>query len=426
MPNIPQETRGRKKDTKVAFIRRLIKNGHRFSDIADKAMARFNFSHRDVAVYMIDFMAVKLLLLRGKKKNYILKYMRLRSETEWDRNRLNTILLKLKPYTGHLVGQGFLTEMRIAETPIIDVDSSVEQIVATETPNMYVSRLGRPIPNARGRGRPSGSNHINTNFDTFITELDYLRNMNFTDKSNEFIAFRNMWYPNLYLKLVAKLSSVPSKEGDVDSYINEEMWLFFTYINVDTSIPRKTMAYIAFLLNTRVTRHSFREWLSNDHQIGALNDIERNFRIARKKWWQKTSNEWPNLITPKEITEFSKLMHTTPKCVLTYIETKDNEIKSLSDKLGNSKNDTGTLQDVLPDTKAENEFEQIAFNHDVLKALDVLPDLQRKMVMMAYGFDGDTPISIDTIGENFKCSTKQVKEFLDDAMKKMRGALVVT
>lgn len=81
-----------------------------------------------------------------------------------------------------------------------------------------------------------------------------------------------------------------------------------------------------------------------------------------------------------------------------------------------------TILDVTPDhnrRSIENSIDEEIVNAEVRKALSVLPERERKIIEMYYGFDGDHNISLREIGRRFSLSQEMTRSIINKAINKL-------
>jgi len=86
---------------------------------------------------------------------------------------------------------------------------------------------------------------------------------------------------------------------------------------------------------------------------------------------------------------------------------------------------TAALQESLPDAEQlhpEAEFEQNAMHCDVHSALEALPDRDRKILHLYFGFHDYDPATYQQIGTQLGVSRERVRQLKEDALNRLRHA----
>jgi RNA polymerase sigma factor (sigma-70 family) len=84
---------------------------------------------------------------------------------------------------------------------------------------------------------------------------------------------------------------------------------------------------------------------------------------------------------------------------------------------------TTSLVDVLPDTKAAAPFEvaAAALEADLLRrTLSSLTRRERDVLMLRFGLDGSTPLTLEQVGERFSVTRERVRQIEAKALTKLR------
>ena len=82
-----------------------------------------------------------------------------------------------------------------------------------------------------------------------------------------------------------------------------------------------------------------------------------------------------------------------------------------------------TLQEILPDTQnlhPEDAYVQDAMHTDVHNALNSLPDRDRQVLHLCYGFDNHEPSTYQHIGSKLGISRERVRQLKEDALNRLR------
>lgn len=82
-----------------------------------------------------------------------------------------------------------------------------------------------------------------------------------------------------------------------------------------------------------------------------------------------------------------------------------------------------TLQETLPDTQnlqPEDAYMQNAMHNDIHNALNVLPDRDRTILHLCYGFNDEEPATYQHIGTQLGVSRERVRQLKEDALNRLR------
>jgi len=82
-----------------------------------------------------------------------------------------------------------------------------------------------------------------------------------------------------------------------------------------------------------------------------------------------------------------------------------------------------TLQETLPDTQnlhPEDAYIQESMHTDVHNALNSLPDRDRQVLHLCYGFNNDEPSTYQHIGNKLGISRERVRQLKEDALNRLR------
>jgi len=82
-----------------------------------------------------------------------------------------------------------------------------------------------------------------------------------------------------------------------------------------------------------------------------------------------------------------------------------------------------TLQETLPDTQTlhpEDAYMQNAMQSDINNALNVLPDRDRQILHLCYGFNDQDPSTYQQIGTKLGVSRERVRQLKEDALNRLR------
>ena len=94
------------------------------------------------------------------------------------------------------------------------------------------------------------------------------------------------------------------------------------------------------------------------------------------------------------------------------------DVKSLDAEVSNNKGDVSTLIDLIPDSSADKNEEELD-KEEVYQALEVLNPREKEMVELRYGLQNSDPLTYDEIGKRFNISKERVRQILKVAGKKM-------
>ena len=82
-----------------------------------------------------------------------------------------------------------------------------------------------------------------------------------------------------------------------------------------------------------------------------------------------------------------------------------------------------TLQETLADTEnlhPEDAYMQISMHTDLRNALNSLPDRDRQVLHLCYGFNDHEPSTYQHIGNKLGISRERVRQLKEDALNRLR------
>jgi RNA polymerase primary sigma factor len=87
--------------------------------------------------------------------------------------------------------------------------------------------------------------------------------------------------------------------------------------------------------------------------------------------------------------------------------------------------DDGELGELLADREAADpleEAEESLRNHDLRRALSALPERERRVLELRFGFDGE-PLTLEAIGRELDLTRERVRQLANAALRRVENAL---
>jgi DNA-directed RNA polymerase sigma subunit (sigma70/sigma32) len=81
------------------------------------------------------------------------------------------------------------------------------------------------------------------------------------------------------------------------------------------------------------------------------------------------------------------------------------------------------LGDLLPDERQEQPFEEIleqSLRQDVRSALQTLKPIERQVLELRYGLDGQRARTLQEVGDHFNLTRERIRQIERDALRKLR------
>jgi RNA polymerase primary sigma factor len=144
---------------------------------------------------------------------------------------------------------------------------------------------------------------------------------------------------------------------------------------------------------------------------------ERRAKIARAR--RRLELELGRAPTREELAEATELLL---KHVDEALDAAEAPV-SLNQPVGSD--DDGELGDLFSDTNADDPAEEAAVSlrrQEIRRALAGLPERERRLVEMRFGFDGE-PASLEAIGRELGLSRERVRQLQDDAFERLASEL---
>ena len=80
------------------------------------------------------------------------------------------------------------------------------------------------------------------------------------------------------------------------------------------------------------------------------------------------------------------------------------------------------LGDFVEDEQAESPFDRASLSlrqHDIRRALDSLPERERKVIEMRFGLTGDRPRTLEEVGRAFNVTRERIRQIENTTLKKL-------
>jgi RNA polymerase primary sigma factor len=85
--------------------------------------------------------------------------------------------------------------------------------------------------------------------------------------------------------------------------------------------------------------------------------------------------------------------------------------------------DDSALGDFVQDENAESPFESATVNmqkENVHRALNVLPERERRVIEMRYGLGGGRPKTLEEVGQAFNVTRERIRQIENNTLKKLQ------
>jgi RNA polymerase primary sigma factor len=82
------------------------------------------------------------------------------------------------------------------------------------------------------------------------------------------------------------------------------------------------------------------------------------------------------------------------------------------------------LGDFVPDEAAESPFDSASVHlrrEDIDRALDSLPDRERRVIELRFGLLGDQPRTLEEVGRAFGVTRERIRQIENHTLKKLEG-----
>ena len=82
------------------------------------------------------------------------------------------------------------------------------------------------------------------------------------------------------------------------------------------------------------------------------------------------------------------------------------------------------LGDFVEDESAASPFDEASINlrHiDIMRALDALPDRERKVIELRFGLQGEQPRTLEEVGRTFGVTRERIRQIENNTLKKLEG-----
>jgi RNA polymerase primary sigma factor len=81
------------------------------------------------------------------------------------------------------------------------------------------------------------------------------------------------------------------------------------------------------------------------------------------------------------------------------------------------------LGEIVPDDTVESPFETASENlqrEDIRKALEVLPERERRVIELRYGLNGTEPMTLEDVGQAFDITRERVRQIENNTLRKLK------
>lgn len=217
---------------------------------------------------------------------------------------------------------------------------------------------------------------------------------------------------NLHLTpiIVAKYMGQAPRNSRFEDLVQEgNIGLIIAVDKFELARGTRFSTYASWWIRQAITRSNFERMV---HVPSYL------FETARKIAICNLDSETGNAVN---ITDLSKKLGESEKRISRALQYTTTEIVHLEERI--SENSTTTFAECLPDESLpsmETNIETTALSQQIDEALKILPKRERYILIQRFGFYGETPKTLEEIGEELGYTRERIRQLEASALKKLR------
>ena len=139
---------------------------------------------------------------------------------------------------------------------------------------------------------------------------------------------------------------------------------------------------------------------------------------------RKLTIELGRVPTDEEVAADAKVSMAT---VLRLRDTRQVDMQSLNELVGNDDSDGVELQDFFADDSNDAPDQELIKVEDIeqlLKLLDVLPPREKMVLRLRFGLDGEPVRTLDEVGEVLTCTNERVRQIQNQALRRLHNMML--
>lgn len=145
------------------------------------------------------------------------------------------------------------------------------------------------------------------------------------------------------------------------------------------------------------------------NRVGALNKIGKAYNSLEQEYEREPTAEEIAKELEMDLDEVSETLKMSSRQVSMDAPFSHGEENSLLDVLANEDNP-------LPDTSLMSD----SLRNEVERALSTLTEREAEVIRLYFGFDGEHPLTLEEIGEQFHLTRERVRQIKEKAIRRLR------